>query len=162
MSVPRPAAASLLLCSVALALAVAWAGPAAAGRIELPTTDGPAAETRVAPRAPVVFATPGGLRVLDLANPMREIAPGVYEGIVPFQLPDGSWQVDLDERFMQFSVAHMGAGGRATHGCVGDLAALQRWQRALELHPTSRASASGRVPTVSGPEGARAATWEAR
>jgi hypothetical protein len=112
---------------------------AAAARIERPVTDAPAA----APAAPSSRAIP----VTPIENPMREMAPGVYEGIVPVLMPDGSWQVHLDERFHSFSVVRRGEGGRLGGACVHGASGLARWRAAA-------------VPMVSGPVTTRVTKWE--
>ena len=95
---------------------------AAASRIVRPVTDAPApAATSPAPTAVQ------GARTLPL-NPMRETAPGVYEGIVPLLMPDGTWLVHLDERFHAFSVLRLGEGSRRSGTCVHGAVGLARWQ----------------------------------
>jgi len=145
---------------------------AAGARLERPGTDGAPTAPAVLPQPPFVFTPAGGPRVLDLANPMREITPGVYEGIVPVRLPDGSWQVDLDERFMQFSVARRGESGVLARGCVGGLMGLARWQAEAPVcghghvaaRPTAATAATTPTaqPRVTTPSGTVAAKWEVR
>ncbi len=145
-----PALPSLL--ALMLVAAVTSAAFAAAGRLELPGTDaaltapaGPA----ITPHPPFVFAPLGGPRILDPTNPMREISPGVYEGIIPVQLADGMWRIDLDERFLLFSVARRAGSGRFTHSCVSGLDGLVRWQGAVQ-------------PKVTTPGGTVRTQWEAQ
>ena len=114
----------ILMLVTAATSAGTSAGFAAAGRLERPATDSVPPRAVSTPRPPFVFAPAGGPRILDPANPMRELAPGVYEGIVPVRMPDGSWQVHLDERFMLFSVARRAEGGGFAHSCVHGLDGL--------------------------------------
>ncbi len=48
-------------------------------------------------------------------------------GLEAVRLPDGSMKIDLQGRFMDYSVMRLDAGGRPRHGCVDDAAALSRW-----------------------------------
>ncbi len=152
MSAPRrsfavPALPSLLaLMLVAHATSAAFA---AAGRLERPVTDAVPASPAIAPRPPFVFSPMSGPRILDPANPMREISPGVYEGIVPVQQADGMWRIDLDERFLLFSVARRAGGGGFTHSCVSGLDGFVRWQAAVQ-------------PKVTTPTGTIRTQWEAQ
>lgn len=135
---------------------------AAGARIDRPATDAAPAAPALLPRPPFVFAPSGGPRVIDPANPMRETSPGVYEGIVPVRMPDGSWQVDLDERFMQFSVARRADGGGFAHSCVSGLDGLMRWQGAAPgcVHaPVTQAAVQPKVTT---PTGTVITKWEAQ
>ena len=158
-----------VLLAVALIAVASSPSFAAAGRLERPVTDtalsAPAAPA-IAPRPPLVFAPQGGPRVLDPANPMREIAPGVYEGIVPFQLADGMWRIDLDERFLLFSVARRADDGGLTHSCVGGLDGLAHWQGAAACNhapivPTA-SPATTVQPKVTTPTGTIRTQWEAQ
>jgi hypothetical protein len=169
------------LLALAGLLATSGIASAAASRIRRPVTDAPAP-----PAATPAPVAPSGSRTLPAPlpdNPMREIAPGVYEGIVPVRLPDGSWQVDLDERFHQFSVARRADGGGITRACAHGAEGLARWQRAggtpAACGHTHRAAApapapatatrvpaaapkGGVTPKVTTPAGAKPATWEVR
>ena len=126
----------------ALAGVLVAAGPAAAAesRIARPVTDAPAPATQVPTQAVRAIPLPA------IENPMREMSPGVYEGIVPVQRPDGSWIVHLDERFHAFSVAHLGESGRVMGSCVHNAAGLAQWRAGI----------------VRGPQGATPAKWEVR
>ena len=144
---------------------------AAAGRLERPVTDAvPTAPTApaIVPRPPFVFAPQGGPRVIDLANPMRETSPGEYEGIVPVQQADGSVRIDLDERFLLFSVARLAPGGSLAHSCVSGLEGLGRWQGAVvgaacEHSAAPVAAAKTAVqPKVTTPGGVVRTQWEAQ
>ena len=158
-----------LLASAGLVLLASGPASAAASRIRRPVTDAPAAPAT----PPSTNAPQGGPLVLPLPeNPMREIAPGVYEGIVPVLLPDGSWTVDLDERFHAFSVVRLGAGGGLSGSCVLGANGLARWQSSAATaacgHDHSTPAASAAVPKttvrplVSGPAATTVTTWEAR
>jgi hypothetical protein len=116
---------------------------AAASRIVRPVTDAPAP-----PAAAPAPLAPQGAHVLPL-NPMRETMPGVYEGIVPMLMPDGSWMVHLDERFHAFSVARLGAGGKLAGSCVHGASGLAHWKVA------------GLAPCVA-PAPVAVTKWEAR
>ena len=123
---------------LALAGFLVAAGPASAAesRIARPVTDAPAPATSTQ-----------SVRVIPLPaieNPMREMSPGVYEGIVPVQRPDGSWIVHLDERFHSFSVARLGESGRVMGSCVHSAAGLAQW----------------RAGVIRGPQGSTPAKWE--
>ena len=122
---------------------------AAASRIERPVTDAPAPPAA----APAPLSTQGA-HVLAL-NPMRETIPGVYEGIVPMLMPDGSWMVHLDERFHAFSVARLGAGGKLASTCVSGASGLAHWKVA-GLAPCRHDS--GVAPTTP----VTATKWEVR
>lgn len=135
----RPLAAVAALGVVLLGPAVALA---AGARIERPVTDAPAPPA--APAAPASRAIP----VPPVVNEMRETAPGVYDGIVPFQLQDGTWLVHLDERFHAYSVMRRGEGGRLAGACVHGASGLARWRAAL--------------PMVSGPVTTQVTKWEDR
>ena len=128
---------------------------AAASRIVRPVTDAPAPPT--AAPAPL---SPQGAHVLPL-NPMRETIPGVYEGIVPLLMPDGSWMIHLDERFHAFSVARLGAGGKLAGTCVHGASGLAQWKVAGLATCTHD---SGVAPVVFGPQAppVSGTKWEAR
>jgi hypothetical protein len=131
-----------------LVLAAPGAAFAAKARIVLPATD---ANVKAAPgaRTTATVTTP----VLDA---MRETAPGVYEGIVPVRLPDGSWYVELDERFHMVSVAQRPvAGGPIGKGCVHGAAGVQAWRASLVAREAAR-------PQVTTPAGVVPAKWEAK
>ena len=145
----RPIAALLALGGFLLC-----AGPASAAgsRIVLPVTDAPAP-----PQAAPAPVAPQGSRAIPIPpganNPMRETAPGVYEGIVPVRLPDGSWLVELDERFHAFAVAKSpGKGFGLAGGCVHSAEGLARW-RAAQLRVR---------PTITSPAGTTLTKWEDR
>jgi hypothetical protein len=127
---------------LALAGFLVTAGPvvAAESRIARPVTDAPAPATQTPTQSVRTIPLPA------IENPMREMSPGVYEGIVPIQRPDGSWIVHLDERFHAFSVARLGASGRVMGSCVHNAAGLAQW----------------RAGAVRGPQGAVPAKWEDR
>ena len=122
-------------------------GPALAAksRIVLPETD--------------AKATPGAPRTATVTTPvmdaMREISPGVYEGIVPVRMADGSWHVDLDERFMLFSVAQRLPGGGLARGCVHGPAGVAAWRTSVPARAAVR-------PQVSAPAGVVETKWEVR
>lgn len=139
----RPPTFVLLLAGglVALSATGALAGGA---RIERPVTDQPAAAA-APPAAATAPRSARAIAITPVLNPMRETAPGVYEGIVPVQLPDGSWQVLLDERFHQFTVARRAEGGALRRGCVHGASGLAGWLAG---------------PRVVSPTGTTAATWE--
>lgn len=128
---------------------------AAASRIVRPVTDAPAP-----PAAAPAPLSPQGARVLPL-DPMRETIPGVYEGIVPMLMPDGSWMVHLDERFHAFSVARLGLGGKLASTCVHGASGLAHWKVA-GLSPCSHAT--GVAPAVFGPQAppVTVTKWEVR
>jgi hypothetical protein len=132
---------------------------AAASRIVRPVTDAPAPAPPAASPAPMA---PQGGHVLPF-DVMRETSPGVYEGIVPKLMSDGSWQVDLDERFHAFSVARLGEGGRLMSTCVHGAGALARWQ-AFPAMARADDHDHGVRPAVSGPQATPATVtkWEAR
>jgi len=160
------------LLALAGLLATSGIASAAASRYRRPVTDAPAP-----PAATPAPTAPSGSRTLP-ENPMRETAPGVYEGIVPFRLPDGSWQVDLDERFHQYSVARLTDGGGITRACTHGAEGLARWRNAAgtaaacaHAHRTATPVASpakpspaksGVAPKVTTPTGAKPVTWEVR
>src|SRR5262245_7860358 len=129
---------------LALAGQLACAGPAAASasRIARPVTDAPAPAATTPTTAQAVRAIP----LPAIENPMRETSPGVYEGIVPMQLADGSWIVYLDERFHSYSVAQLGESGRVMGSCVHGAAGLAQW----------------RTGFVHGPDGVTPVKWEDR
>jgi hypothetical protein len=144
-----PARRTRRLVFTAFALAAlaapAWLAPGPAGaakaRIVLPETDAQGAPTARA-RASVTPAI----------DAMRELSPGVYEGIVPVRMPDGSWHVDLDERFHMVSVAHrLRPGGPLGRSCVHGAGGVAAWQSSVRA-----------VPQVVTPAGAVPAKWEAR
>jgi hypothetical protein len=160
-----PSILAVLILAVPTVATVAFA----AGRIERPATDATPQTPAVAPRPPLVFAPSGRPWILDPANPMREISPGVYEGIVPVRLADGSWRVDLDERFMQFSVARRAEGGGLAHACVAGFDGLSRWHaagagcsHAAPKPVTPTVSAAAVQPQVTTPAGPLPAKWEAQ
>jgi len=144
-----------------IALVVVSSAQAAGSRIERPVTDAAPAAPSV-PAPPFVFAPQGGARLVDPANPMRELAPGVYEGIVPVQLPDGTWLVHLDERFLQFSVLRRGEAGGFAHSCVSGLDGLLRWQAAAPACLHAPASPAAVSPKVTTPTGTVVTKWEAQ
>ena len=57
------------------------------------------------------------------------------EGLTPVHHPDGSISIDLEGRFQEFAIAHVGPDGRLHYGCVSDRAELQRTLR----HPAPTA-----------------------
>jgi hypothetical protein len=136
---------------------------AAGARIARPVTDEtpPAVDAGTtnpvqAPRARATLVTP-------VLNPMRETAPGEYEGIVPIRLPDGSWQVLLDERFHQFSVARWIDGAPLLRGCVHGASGLAGWSAAapIALAPV-RPAPGAVVPRVTSPTSSTLVNWEAK
>ena len=139
----RPLLAALVVLG-ALAPGLAFA---AGARIQRPETDAPPAVAPVTPTAPSSRSIP----VTPTVDAMREISPGVYEGIVPFQLADGTWMIHLDERFHAYSVIRRGDGGRFAGTCVHGASGLARWRAAA-------------VPTVTDPAtGTTQVTkWEAK
>lgn len=165
------------LLALAGLLATSGLASAAASRYRRPVTDAPAPPAATPAPAPTA---PSGSRTLP-DNPMRETAPGVYEGIVPFRLPDGSWQVDLDERFHQYSVARITDGGGITRACTHGAEGLARWRNAAGTASAAAACAhahgtttpvaapakpapakSGVAPKLTTPAGTKTATWEVR
>jgi hypothetical protein len=48
-------------------------------------------------------------------------------GLTPVRLPDGTVKVDLQGRFLDFSVVRLDANGRLQVGCVEDASGLARW-----------------------------------
>ena len=134
---------------------------AAGARIQLPVTDGPA------PAADAAKATTPRARattVTSVINPMRETAPGEYEGIVPVRLPDGSWQILLDERFHQFTVARLGGSGSMVRGCVHGASGLAGWRASAApiLTAAPLAVPGGVVPRVTSPTSTTTVTWEVK
>lgn len=59
------------------------------------------------------------------------------EGLVEVQHPDGSVHIDLQGRFQNYAVAHIGPDGRLTFQCVDDRDAVMR---ALAVPPPARAA----------------------
>lgn len=127
-------------CAAALAATLAGDALAAKSRIVRPETD-----AVTAPKARATVITP----VFDA---MRETAPGTYEGIVPVRMPDGSWHVDLDERFRMFSVAQRAAGGGIHRGCVHGPAGVAAWHASVLARSDTR-------PQVSAPAGVAPTAW---
>lgn len=125
-----PLSALLALGGLSLCAGVA---SGAASRIVRPVTD--ATAPPAATQAPTSPAASRAIPVTPGANPMRETSPGVYEGIVPIRMPDGSWLVHLDERFHAFSVVRKD-GGTMSGGCVYSAAGLAHWRAALVTTPS--------------------------
>jgi hypothetical protein len=169
----RPLAALLALAGL---LASVVPAAAAASRIARPVTDAPAP-----PAATAAPAAPSSARAIPVPAPdlpMRETAPGVYEGIVPVRRADGSWLVELDERFHQFSVARRAAGG-ITRACTHGASGLARWRAVAPpaapaaaacghahgpapVPAAASAAKTGVTPRVTSPEGITVTTWEVR
>jgi hypothetical protein len=127
-------------CAATLAATLAGDALAAKSRIVRPETD-----AVTAPKARATLVTP-------VLNAMRETAPGSYEGIVPVRMPDGSWHVDLDERFMMFSVAQRSPGGGIHRGCVHGPAGVAAWHASVLAR-------SAPQPQVSAPAGVAPTAW---
>ena len=60
------------------------------------------------------------------------------EGLTPVRLPDGTVKVDLQGRFLDFSVVRLDANGRLQIGCVEDAPGLARW---MDTTPSAPAPA---------------------
>jgi hypothetical protein len=58
-------------------------------------------------------------------------------GLAAVRRADGSVMIDLQGRFMDYSVVRLDANGRPRLGCVDDAAALSRWLGECESAPRS-------------------------
>ncbi len=70
--------------------------------------------------------------LLQLSPPERIGLLRSAAGLVAVRLPDGSMMLNLQGRFMDYSIVRLDAAGHPRLGCVDDAAGLARWFGARE------------------------------
>jgi hypothetical protein len=158
MTRPRSLTQHLLVrCAVAALAACAWLALCAATDAAPPRRAQARARRHVAaPAKPVAqraapVAAPGMLVGIDpetglLGMPSPEqvlqLSPSEKTGLLhtdagltPVRLPDGTLKLDLQGRYMEYSVVRLDAQGRPRSGCIDDVRALARWLGTGESAP---------------------------
>jgi hypothetical protein len=144
----RIACTTLAIALVAsLGSANAHAAPAAQharyARHHHPSAHAPALAYRPAQAGMVIawdpeshtFTMPGPIPTLPLTAAERNALSRSFAGLVQVHHPDGSVSVDLQGRFQEFAVVHLGPDGKPVYRCLDDTAAVRR-----ALHEPTTAS----------------------
>ena len=80
---------------------------------------------------------PSAAQMLRLTSAERTGLLRSSEGLTEVRLPNGTVMVDLQGRFMEYSVLRLNLQGRPRLGCVDDERALLHWLTSREPAPTT-------------------------
>jgi hypothetical protein len=72
------------------------------------------------------FTTLAPDRTLALTAAEKTAVSRSFTGLFEVRHPDGSVSVDLQGRFQEFAVVHMGADGKPVYQCLDDSASVRR------------------------------------
>jgi len=72
------------------------------------------------------FTMPGPMRALPLTAAEQNALSRSFAGLAQVHHPDGSVSVDLQGRFQEFAVVHLGPDGKPVFRCLDDTAAVRR------------------------------------
>jgi hypothetical protein len=72
------------------------------------------------------FTMPAPDRSLPLTAEERNAISRSFAGLVQVHHPDGSVSVDLQGRFQEFAVVHLGPDGKPVYQCLDDAATMRR------------------------------------
>jgi hypothetical protein len=120
--------------------------PAAAAQARAVTA--PAAQARATPAGSAgmmvaidpetgAFVPPSAAQALLLTSAEQTGLLRGFEGLTEVRLPNGAVMVDLQGRFMEYSVLRLDLQGRPRLGCVNDDRALLHWLTSREPAPTT-------------------------